>query len=573
MNMNMRGIGVSPGIANGYVVKKSEPLRIVEKKVVVDSEAETKKLNNTREKGIEQIEKTIFRLMQDNRAEEVQIFEAHKALVNDDVFFGEVEQKIKTENVNAEWALKKTTEQYLKSFESFEDEYLKEREVDIIDVTNRILNILIGIEESNLFDLSDHMVIVAKDLAPSDFAQIDLSKTIGFVIEKGSRTSHVSIMARSFGVPAVVGVGEIFTKAKNGDAVLLDGEEGSVILNPTKSEIDAYQMKQTRLREFNIQLKVLKNCRTLSKDGLKFKIAANIGAPKDIDDVLENGGEGIGLYRTEFLYWDRDSFPSEEEQFTVYKTVVEKMDGKPVVIRTLDIGGDKKLPYLDIPLEDNPFLGYRAIRICLGNKQIFNTQLRALMRASKYGNLKIMFPMVSSIEELRAAKAELKSVTDELKREKIEINEKVEVGMMVEVPAAAIIADLFAKEVDFFSIGTNDLIQYTTAVDRGNPKIAHLYNQFHPAVLRLIQRIIEVAHKEKIWVGICGEAAAEPKLAPIFAAMGVDELSVNPKSILKIRWMLNNSSCHEMEEVVAKILNMPTAEEIENYLQDKVKIM
>mgnify|MGYP000903923891 CR=1 FL=1 len=569
----MRGIGVSPGIVNGYVVKKSEPLRIVEKKVVTDSEAEMKKLNNARQKSIEQIEKILCCLMQDNRDEEAQIFDAHKALVNDDVFFGEVEQKIIIENVNAEWALKAITEKYLKSFESFEDEYLRERKVDIIDVTNRITNILMGIEESDLIDFSENMVIVAKDLAPSDFVQINLTKVIGFVTEKGSRTSHVSIMAKSFGVTAVVGVQEILTKANNGDAILLDGEEGTVILNPTKSEIDAYQIKQKRLQEFNILLKTLKNCKTVSKDGFKFKIAANIGAPKEIDDVLENGGEGIGLYRTEFLYLDRNSFPSEEEQFTAYKTVVEKMNGKPVVIRTIDIGGDKKLPYWDMPLEDNPFLGYRAIRICLENKKIFNTQLRALMRASKYGNLKIMFPMVSSIEELRAAKAELKSVTNELKREKIEINEEVEVGMMVEIPAVAIIADMFAKEVDFFSIGTNDLIQYTTAVDRGNQKIAHLYNQFHPAVLRLIQRIVEVAHKENIWVGICGEAAADPKLAPIFAAMGIDELSVNSKSILKIRWLLNNSSCQEMKKVVAEILNMPTAEEIEKYLQDKIKLI
>jgi phosphotransferase system enzyme I (PtsI) len=569
----MRGIGVSSGIANGYVVKKNELFRVVEKRIVALPGGETEKLNKARQKAIEQIEKFLCRVMQDNRPEEAQIFEAHKALACDEFFFGEVEQKIITENVNAEWALQETTAIYLKSFDSLEDEYLSERKTDIIDVTDRITNILMGIEDGDCFDLSENIVIVAKDLAPSDFAKINFSKVIGFVTERGSKTSHVSIMARSFGVPAVVGVEEIWTKAENGEAIVLDGEEGTVILNPTQSELDAFQIKQKKLQEFDAKLKALRDCQTLSQDGSKIEIAANIGAPKEVDDVLENGGEGIGLYRTEFLYMDRNSFPSEEEQFIAYKTIVEKMNGKPVVIRTLDVGGDKKLPYLDIPLEDNPFLGYRAIRICLKNHSFFKTQLRALMRASKYGNLKIMFPMISSIEELRAAKAELKSVTDELKREKIEVNEKIEVGMMVEIPATAIIADMFAKEVDFFSIGTNDLIQYSTAVDRGNQNVAHLYNPFHPAVLRLIQRIIEDAHKENIWVGICGEAAADPKLALIFAAMGIDELSVNSKSILKIRWMINHCSCREMKKVVAAIMNMPTSEEIENYLQDKIKLM
>jgi phosphotransferase system enzyme I (PtsI) len=351
----------------------------------------------------------------------------------------------------------------------------------------------------------------------------------------------------------------------------LDGEEGTVIVNPTKSEMDAFEMKQTKLREFNVGLRALKDCPTLSQDGSKIEIVANIGSPKEVEAVLENGGEGIGLYRTEFLYLDRNSLPSEEEQFTAYKTVVETMNGKPVVIRTLDVGGDKKLPYLGIPKEDNPFLGYRAIRFCLENREIFHTQLRALLRASKYGNLKIMFPMISSIEELRAVKAQLKLVADELKRQKIAINEQIEVGMMVETPATAVIADMCAKEVDFFSIGTNDLIQYSTAVDRGNPKVAHLYNPCHPAVLRLIQRVVEEAHKANIWAGICGEAAADPRLAPVFAAMGVDELSVNAKSILKIRWMLQKSSCRELKKVVAELMNMSTAKAIEDYLQDKIK--
>lgn len=562
----MKGIGVSSGIAIGYVLKKEETVQKIERKTIEDSGAEMKRLNEARQTSIAQLDQIIQKMQQENRDEEAQIFEAHKMLVGDDIFFGEVEQMILKEKVNAEWALQVITDAYIKQFASFEDEYLRERQADLVDIRNRITKILLGIEEKEPDAVSDEMVIVAKDLAPSDFAKMDLSKIIGFVTEKGSKTSHVSIMARSYGVPAVVGVEAIFTKVKNGDAIIIDGEAGTVLLNPTAAELDTYQRKQQKLQEFNTRLQALKDRETCSLDGKKFTIAANISGPQDVDAVLANGGEGIGLYRTEFLFLDRDSFPSEEEQFTVYKSVVEKMKGKPVVFRTLDVGGDKELPYLDIPPEDNPFLGFRAIRICLANQELFRTQLRALLRASKYGNLKIMFPMISSLEELRAAKAQLKAVSAELEKENIGFAEDIEVGMMVEVPAAAMIAEIFAKEVDFFSIGTNDLIQYTTAVDRGNQRIAHLYTEYHPALFRLIQRIVDAAHQEDIWVGICGEAAANPRLAPIYAAMGVDELSVDSKSILKIRWMLNNSSCLEMEKVIAQIMEMPTAEEIEAYL-------
>lgn len=562
----MKGIGVSSGIAIGYVLKKEETVQKIERKTIEDSGAEMKRLNEARQTSTAQLDQIIQKMQQENRDEEAQIFEAHKMLVGDDIFFGEVEQMILKEKVNAEWALQVITDAYIKQFASFEDEYLRERQADLVDIRNRITKILLGIEEKEPDAVSDEMVIVAKDLAPSDFAKMDLSKIIGFVTEKGSKTSHVSIMARSYGVPAVVGVEAIFTKVKNGDAIIIDGEAGTVLLNPTAAELDTYQRKQQKLQEFNTRLQALKDRETCSLDGKKFTIAANISGPQDVDAVLANGGEGIGLYRTEFLFLDRDSFPSEEEQFTVYKSVVEKMKGKPVVFRTLDVGGDKELPYLDIPPEDNPFLGFRAIRICLANQELFRTQLRALLRASKYGNLKIMFPMISSLEELRAAKAQLKAVSAELEKENIDFAEDIEVGMMVEVPAAVMIAEIFAKEVDFFSIGTNDLIQYTTAVDRGNQRIAHLYTEYHPALFRLIQRIVDAAHQEDIWVGICGEAAANPRLAPIYAAMGVDELSVDSKSILKIRWMLNNSSCLEMEKVIAQIMEMPTAEEIEAYL-------
>ena len=330
-----------------------------------------KRLNEARQTSIAQLDQIIQKMQQENRDEEAQIFEAHKMLVGDDIFFGEVEQMILKEKVNAEWALQVITDAYIKQFTSFEDEYLRERQADLVDIRNRITKILLGIEEKEPDAVSDEMVIVAKDLAPSDFAKMDLSKIIGFVTEKGSKTSHVSIMARSYGVPAVVGVEAIFTKVKNGDAIIIDGEAGTVLLNPTAAELDTYQRKQQKLQEFNTRLQALKDRETCSLDGKKFTIAANISGPQDVDAVLANGGEGIGLYRTEFLFLDRDSFPSEEEQFTVYKSVVEKMKGKPVVFRTLDVGGDKELPYLDIPPEDNPFLGFRAIRICLANQELF----------------------------------------------------------------------------------------------------------------------------------------------------------------------------------------------------------
>jgi phosphoenolpyruvate-protein phosphotransferase (PTS system enzyme I) len=357
---------------------------------------------------------------------------------------------------------------------------------------------------------------------------------------------------------------------KNNDIIIIDGEEGTVIINPTQDEINTYKEKRKAFEEFKNKLKELKNSKSISKDGYKVEIAGNIGTPNDIDKVIENGGEGVGLYRTEFLYMDRDKLPTEEEQFESYKIVAEKLEGRPLVIRTLDVGGDKELPYLEMPKEMNPFLGYRAIRLCLDRVDIFKVQLRAILRASAYGNIKIMFPMISSLKEFRDAKQILEEVKNELRVEKIPFNENIEVGIMVEIPSAAIQSDVFAKEVDFFSIGTNDLIQYTLAVDRGNENISYLYSQYHPAVLRLIKMTIENGHKEGIWVGMCGEAAGDERLIPILLGMGLDEFSMSASSILKARYIIKNISKIEMENMIEEILNLETPLQVKQYIDEKI---
>ena len=399
---------------------------------------------------------------------------------------------------------------------------------------------------------------------------MDKDKVIGIVTELGGRTSHTSIMARSLEIPAVAGVKDITNIAKNGDFMIVDGSKGIVLINPSQDEVEFYQREKEKYEEFKQQTRQMKGKESISKDGVKVEIAANIGTPKDVDNVIENDGEGVGLYRTEFLYMDNDRLPTEDEQFEAYKVVAERLEGKPIVIRTLDVGGDKDIPYLELPKEMNPFLGYRAIRLCLDRRDIFKTQLRALLRASAYGNIKIMFPMISNIQEVREAKRILEEAKEELRKENIPFNEDIEVGIMVEIPSVAIHSDIFAREVDFFSIGTNDLIQYTLAVDRGNQEISHLYNQYDPAVLRLIKMTIDNGHKAGIWVGMCGEAAGDEKLIPVLLGMGLDEFSMNPASILKARYIISNTSKKEVEGMLDEILSLPTAEDVERYIDENI---
>lgn len=566
----MKGIGTSPGIALGKVFVYKEPEINIEKKNIDNLEKEIKRLDMAIEKGIKQIDKLYNKTLNNMGKEEAEIFNAHKMMIEDPEFIGSVKDRIKSEKSNAEWAVKIVAEEYIQIFENMEDEYLKERALDLKDVSMRLMRILLGIETMDLGAIEEKSIILAKDLTPSDTAQMNKEMILGFVTEIGGPTSHTAIMARTMEIPSVSGVKDLTNIAKNGDFIIVDGKEGLILLNPSDEDIKTYTRKQKDYQEFKLKLKEMIGQESISKDGVKVEIAANIGTPQDMDKVIENDGEGVGLFRTEFLYMDRETLPTEEEQFKAYKTVAEKLEGKPLVIRTLDVGGDKDLPYLNLPHEMNPFLGYRAIRLCLDRTDIFKTQLRAILRASAFGNVKIMFPMISNIQEIRDSKKILAEIMEELREENIPFNEELEIGIMVEIPAVAVHSDIFAKEVDFFSIGTNDLIQYSLAVDRGNQDIAHLYNQYHPAVLKLIQMTIENGHKEGIWVGMCGEAAGDEKLIPILLGMGLDEFSMSSSSILRARWIINNTSKKEVEAMLDTILSLPTAEDVERFIDENI---
>ncbi|MBM7557712.1 phosphoenolpyruvate--protein phosphotransferase, partial [Halanaerobacter jeridensis] len=426
---------------------------------------------------------------------------------------------------------------------------------------------LLGLNTVSLAQLDKEVILVAKDLAPSDTTQIDKELVQGFATTVGSRTSHTAIMARSMEIPAVVGANGILDDVETGDQIIVDGLDGTVIVNPTEEELNKYEEKAEEYAERKKRLAELKEVPAETTDGHQVELVANIGTPADIPGAQDNGAEGIGLYRSEFLYMDRDSLPSEEEQFEAYKEVAEKIDGS-IVIRTMDIGGDKELPYLDMPEEMNPFLGYRAIRMCLDKPEIFKVQLRAILRASAYGEVKIMYPMISAVEQLREANQILEEVKEELREENIEFDEDLEVGMMIEVPAAAMVADILAKEADFFSIGTNDLIQYTTATDRMNEQIADLYQPFHPALLRLIKRVVDAAHAEGKWAGMCGEMAGDKRLAPFLLGVGLDEFSMSAVSIPEVKDQIRNMSLAEAEEIAEKALNCETAQEVRKVLSD-----
>jgi phosphotransferase system enzyme I (PtsI) len=566
----MKGSGTSPGIAIGKIFLYKEPEIKVVKTQTEDPQLEIDRLSKAIEKSTNQIEELYERTLKTVGEKEAEIFTAHKMMLEDPEFIGGVREKVVNDKVNSEWAVKETADHYISLFENIDDEYLKERALDLKDVSKRLLKVLLNIESGDLQSLSEKCIVIAEDLTPSDTAQMNKEMVVGFVTELGGKTSHTAIMARTLEIPSIAGVKDITNLVKNGDFIIIDGKKGDIILNPSEEEIKIYEAAKKEYEDFKTRLEEMKGKESVSKDGFKVEIAGNIGTPKDIDKVLENDGEGVGLFRTEFLYMDRDRLPSEEEQFEAYKIVAEKLKNKSLVIRTLDVGGDKDLPYLNLPKEMNPFLGYRAIRLCLDRTDIFRTQLRAILRASAFGNIKIMFPMISNLQEVRDAKAILEEVKEELRKENISFDNEVEIGIMVEIPAVAVHSDIFAKEVDFFSIGTNDLIQYTTAVDRGNQDISHLYNQYHPAVLKLIKMTIENGHKEGIWVGMCGEAAGDEKLIPLLLAMGLDEFSMSASSILKARWLIKNTSKKEVADMIDTILTLPTAEDVESFIDEKI---
>ena len=527
-----KGIAASKGYAIGKVfVQEHEEIVITDAKVS-DVAAEQAKLKTALDASREQLENIKAKAAAEMGEEKAAVFEAHITLLDDPEFTGAMNLEIENNSINAMKAVENVTNTFVMIFESMEDAYMRERAADIKDVSKRIISNLAG-KGGDAFAITEaNTIVVAHDLTPSDTAQLDRTKVIGFMTNIGGRTSHAAIMARTLEIPAVLGLGDITDSVKNGDTVILDGITGDVIINPSEEVIAEYKAKKEKFTAEQEELKKLIDVKTTTKSGKRVEVCGNIGKPEDVLGVIANGGDGVGLFRTEFLYMDRDNAPTEEEQYESYKFVLEKMEGKQVVIRTLDIGGDKTLPYLPLPEEMNPFLGYRAIRLCLDRKDLFKVQLRALLRASVYGKLCVMFPMISGIQEFMQAKEIVEECKAELKAEGKEYSDTIQWGIMVEIPAAAVMADELAKHVDFFSIGTNDLIQYTLAADRMSEKVSYLYNPMHPAVLRLIKMTIDGAHKHGKWVGMCGEMAGDETAIPTLVEYGLDEFSMSATSIL-----------------------------------------
>lgn len=572
MTKEIQGIAASSGIAIAKAFRLENPELTVEKKSVTEVEAEVARLEAALEKSKSELEIIREHARKELGDDKAEIFEAHLLVLSDPELINPIKDKITNENVNAEHALDEVAAMFINMFESMDNEYMKERAADIRDVTKRVLAHLLGVNVSNPSLISEEVVIIAEDLTPSDTAQLNRKFVKGFTTDIGGRTSHSAIMARSMEIPAVVGTKTVMEDIQNGVLVIVDGLDGEVIVDPSEETVKAYEKKAAEYAEQKAEWAKLVNEKTVSADDHHVELAANIGTPEDVKGVLENGGEGVGLYRTEFLYMGREELPTEEEQFTSYKTVLERMEGKPVVVRTLDIGGDKELPYLNLPKEMNPFLGFRAIRLCLEMQDMFRTQLRALLRASVYGNLKIMFPMIATVDEFRQAKAILLEEKAKLQQEGVQVLEDIEVGMMVEIPSSAVIADLFAKEVDFFSIGTNDLIQYTLAADRMNERVSYLYQPYNPAILRLVNMVIKAAHKEGKWVGMCGEMAGDEIAIPILLGLGLDEFSMSATSILKARSQIRQLSKADIEPHLDTILSMSSTEEVIEFVKSTFHI-
>jgi len=560
--MNIKGIAASNGIAISKVFKLIDPDLTVKKATISNVEEEMNLYKEAIANTIADLEKIKIKASQSLGEEEAAVFDAHINMANDPELTSQTLDKIKSENVNAAYSFDEVSNMFIGMFESMDNEYFRERAADIKDVKKRVLAHLLGVKINDPSTIDEEVIVIAEDLTPSDTAQLDRNFVKGFATNIGGRTSHSAIMARSLEIPAVVGTKTILEDVKDGDLIILDGLEGNIIANPSEEQIAHYKEIAKQYEAQKVEWAKLKDQKTISKDGKHVELAANIGTPEDVKGVLENGGEGVGLYRTEFLYMGRDTFPTEEEQFEAYKTVLESMSNKPVVVRTLDIGGDKELPYLELPKEMNPFLGYRAIRLCLDDTDLFRTQLRALLRASSYGKLRIMFPMIATLNEFRDAKALLLEEKEKLVAEGIVVSDDLQVGMMVEIPSAAVIADQFAKEVDFFSIGTNDLIQYTMAADRMNEKVSYLYQPYNPSILRLVKMVIDAAHKEGKWTGMCGEMAGDQTAIPLLLGLGLDEFSMSATSILPARSLISKLSKTEMEQLAIDALSKSTVEEV-----------
>lgn len=569
MSNIIKGIAASDGVAIAKAYLLVEPDLSFSNEKTDQPEAEVQKFNEALNNSKIELTKIRNHAEEQLGADKAAIFDAHLLVLDDPELIQPIEEKIKNESASAPQALTEVTQNFITIFESMDNEYMKERAADIRDVAKRVLAHILGVELPNPSIIDESVIIVAHDLTPSDTAQLNKQYVQGFVTNIGGRTSHSAIMSRSLEIPAVVGTKSISESVQQGDMVIVDGLTGDVIVNPSDDEIKAYQHKRESFFADREALKQLRDEPSKTLDGHEVELAANIGTPNDLEGVHNNGAESIGLYRTEFLYMGRDNMPTEDEQFEAYKKVLESMEGKRVVVRTLDIGGDKELPYLNLPEEMNPFLGYRAIRLCLDQPEIFRPQLRALLRASAYGKLNIMFPMVATIQEFRDAKALLLEEKENLKQEGVEVSDDIELGIMVEIPATAALADVFAKEVDFFSIGTNDLIQYTMAADRMSERVSYLYQPYNPSILRLIKQVIDASHQEGKWTGMCGEMAGDETAIPLLIGLGLDEFSMSATSILKARRQIKDLSRTEMVQLADRALNCATVDEVVDLVKAK----
>ncbi|WP_201318678.1 phosphoenolpyruvate--protein phosphotransferase [Paenibacillus sp. EPM92] len=570
MSHVLTGIAASPGFAIAKAVPLQAEKYVPQRRSIDDVPAETERFRKAvaeAKRELEAIRQSTEERLGPDKAE---IFEGHLLLLEDPELIDAAAEQIAEQAVDAEYALYEVSQSFIEALLSLDNELLRGRAVDLQDVAGRVINHLRGVSHTTVSSLLEACIIVAEDLTPSDTAQLNLEIVRGFVTEIGSRTSHSAIMARSLDVPAIVGAGAGVHAIQAGDTVVLDALEGRIVVNPSDAELADYREKQAQYERRKAELARLKDRPTESADGHRVELAANIGSVEDVAKALENGAEAIGLFRTEFLYMGRTSLPTEEEQYNSYKHVLEKMEGKPVVIRTLDIGGDKELPYMSLPKESNPFLGLRALRLCLSREDLFRTQLRALLRASRHGQLKIMFPMISVLDELLEAKRLLQEEKEKLLREGAVVAERIEVGMMIEVPAAAIGADIFASEVDFFSIGTNDLIQYMMAADRMNETVSYLYQPCHPTVLRLVQTVIRAARREGKWVGMCGEMAGDETAIPLLLGLGLHEFSMSASSILPSRALIGTLSQREWEGLAEQALTLRSHQEVKQLVRERL---
>ena len=563
------GIPASPGIVFGKaLVLKEEKIVLDTQKISEDQiEAEVARFYAGREAAVEQLNSIHQRALKSLGEEKAAIFEGHLMILEDEELEEEIIDYLRSNKVNASVAASKIIDQQVEMLSEIDDEYLKERAGDIRDIGNRLIKNILGMHIVDLGDITEESILVAYDLTPSETAQLNLEKVLGFITDIGGRTSHTSIMARSLELPAIVGTNDVTARVNTGDYLILDAVNNRVYVNPTQAEIDELKTLEAKLAEEKVELAKLKDLPAVTLDGHKVDVVANIGTIRDCEGAHRNGAEGVGLYRTEFLFMDRDQLPSEEEQFIAYKEVVEAMEGRLVVLRTMDIGGDKELPYLNLPKEMNPFLGWRAVRIALDRREILHAQLRAVLRASAFGKLAMMFPMIISVEEIRELKSVLETLKAELRAEGKAFDENIQVGVMVETPSAAVNAKFLAKEVDFFSIGTNDLTQYTLAVDRGNELISHLYNPMSPSVLGLIKQVIDASHAEGKWTGMCGELAGDERATLLLLGMGLDEFSMSAISVPRIKKLIRHVNYQEVKALADEALQKPTAAEIDQLIQ------